>query len=180
MRGAPPLEPGSTGPVDKGKGVERPTARRTLPPQVEENRDDDPENALSEVPLEVRSSQVQEWTEGVIPPRAESPEELVQAITRSRATVHDPTSSNLDQVGDKLVAFIRPKLMSNADSVTTILSTHSSLLKEAEYWGNMTHKCYERHRYAYELWAITTEKVVQELWANQAPTEALEQSALVA
>ncbi|HEV7736375.1 MAG TPA: hypothetical protein VGO47_03245 [Chlamydiales bacterium] len=115
-----------------------------------------------------------------MPPRAESPEELVQAITRSRATIHGPTSPELDQVGDELIAFIRPKLMSNTDSVTTILSTHSSLQKEAEYWGNMTHKCYERHRRAYELGAITTEKVVQELWVNQAPAKALEKSVLVA
>jgi hypothetical protein len=75
----------------------------------------------------------------------------------------DQTSPDLEKVSDEVIAFLRPGLMLNVDSVNTILSTHTSLQNEAEYWGNMSHKCYVRHRRAHKLGALTTKKVVQEL-----------------
>jgi hypothetical protein len=181
-----PLSPTVETAVDKGKGVEKRPNPIPQPLRVEEEdifqREDEApaENPPLEAQEEVRTSQVREWTEGIIPPRAESPEELTQAVNRSWATVIDQMSPDLEKVSDELIAFLRPRLMSNTDSVNTILSTHTSLQNEAEYWGNMSHKCYVRHRRAHELGAITTEKVVQELWSNNAPAEALEQGVLTA
>ncbi|HEV7736376.1 MAG TPA: hypothetical protein VGO47_03250, partial [Chlamydiales bacterium] len=63
IRGESPLEPGTTGPVDKGKDVERLPINVTQPPSDDNIREEDIENATSEVPIGVRSSQVQEWTE---------------------------------------------------------------------------------------------------------------------
>ena len=95
-------------------------------------------------------------------------------MARSRQIVHDPYAPNLEEIRDEIIAMVRPRLKSNADSIATIRSTHASMAQEGDFLNDQCHKSFQRNRRTRELNAITTDRLVNVLREANADPEVIE------
>ena len=159
------------GPKDKGKGREAP-----LIPNPLTNKEAGP----VERPLDQVINLIDGPEEGANPSSGEFPSALDAAVQRSRATVNDLHSPDMNQLRDDIVAFVRPRIKSDADGTTTISGTHESMEREAEYWDNQCNKAFMRARRARELNATSYEKLLVELVTEGADSAVVNHTAKLA
>jgi hypothetical protein len=103
-----------------------------------------------------------------------SPRAIGEAIRRSRTSMNDHTTPNLERLGDDIIAFVRPRLKSDIDSESTVYSTHDSLIQEADYWSNVSLKAAQRARRAHEVKLLTAEKWLETQIEERAPQKQLD------